>query len=91
MGRNFITFQVGYIEIPITHTYIFNESQSGITGVPYICTFVKGMYHNYSNDVNFPLYAPKLFWDFFKQSVLVSTTTLAETDSGIYVFANPTT
>lgn len=60
-------------ETPITHTYIFNESQPLMSSRPYLFTLIKDMIHIYPNGTNFPLSAPKLFWEFFKQSMPVDT------------------
>ncbi len=76
-------------ETSITHTYIFNENQPGENSSPYLFTLIKGMPHIFPNGSNFPLDAPKIFWDFFNQSVAVETKNEHQIDEQIVVYPNP--
>ncbi|MGB4970848.1 MAG: hypothetical protein WBO31_15030 [Saprospiraceae bacterium] len=66
--QNFTKF-----ETAITHSYDFKESNSGDTGQLYRFTLVNDMFHVYPNGKNFKLEAAKMFWEFFKSSVVVKT------------------
>lgn len=76
-------------ESNITHTYIFNEAQAGMTSKPYLFTLIKDMTHEYPNGANYPLSAPKIFWEFFKQSVVTSTNEFENRDEKINIYPNP--
>lgn len=73
----------------ITHTYIFNEPQTGVGARPYLFTLIKDMTHMYPNGSNFPLDAPRLFWEFFNQSVTVATSPTSQNEEWIEVYPNP--
>lgn len=76
-------------ESNITHTYIFNEAQAGMTSKPYLFTLIKDMTHEYPNGANYPLSAPKIFWEFFKQSVATGTNEFGNRDAKINIYPNP--
>jgi len=76
-------------ETPLTKTYIFNESQPMITSSPYLFTLVKNMIHIYPNGTNFPLDAPKLFWEFFNQSTMTNTYNEDPFNELISIYPNP--
>ncbi len=76
-------------ETPITHTYIFNESQAMMNSSPYLFTLTKDMIHIYPNGTNFPLSAPKLFWEFFKQATVVATEDELQRQGWLSAFPNP--
>lgn len=76
-------------ETSITHTYIFNESQDGESSQPYLFTLIKNMTHLYPNGVNFPVDAPRLFWDFFNRSTMANTQTKAPEKATLEVYPNP--
>lgn len=84
--QNFTKF-----ETPITHTYDFNENNSGDTGQLYRFTLIKDMFHVYPNGMNFRLEAAKLFWEFFKRSVVVKTNSNTKDNSEILAYPNPST
>ncbi|MEO6189096.1 MAG: T9SS type A sorting domain-containing protein [Saprospiraceae bacterium] len=73
-----------------SHVYVFNESiVGGISSSPYIFSLNKGQLHEFPNGTNYPLNAPKLFWEFFKQSSLLSTQSIEKDKPVIEVFPNP--
>jgi len=76
-------------ETPFTHTYIFRESQSAMTSSPYVFTLIKDMIHIYPNGTNFPISAPKLFWEFFKQTTVGTTIDESPNEEKLLVFPNP--
>ncbi len=77
-------------ETPISHTYIFNESQGGgLSASPYLFTLNKGQTHEYPNGSNYPVDAPKLFWEFFKKATVVSTKSESEITDQITLYPNP--
>jgi len=82
--QNFIKF-----ETAITHSYDFKESISGDTGQLYRFTIVNDMFHVYPNGMNFRLEAAKLFWEFFKSSVVVKNSDHSKLIPTASVFPNP--
>lgn len=76
-------------ETPAVHTYIFNESQSMMNSSPYLFSLIKDMIHIYPNGTNFPLSAPKLFWEFFKQATVVATEDELQKQGWLSAFPNP--
>ncbi|MGB3227756.1 MAG: T9SS type A sorting domain-containing protein [Saprospiraceae bacterium] len=76
-------------ESPITHTYKFSESISGEQSKPYIFTLVKDMTHMFPHGTNSPIDAPKLFWEFFQNSVLVNTKSNNQDAFAIQIYPNP--
>ncbi len=76
-------------ESNITHTYIFNEAQAGMTSKPYLFTLIKDMTHEYPNGANYPLSAPKIFWEFFRQSVVTGTEGIGNLNEQILIYPNP--
>jgi hypothetical protein len=76
-------------ETPLTHTYIFNQAQSGNSSRPYLFTLIKGMTHMYANGNNFPIETARLFWEFFKQSTPVNTADEIRNKDLITAFPNP--
>lgn len=75
-------------ETPITHTYVFTESQSMMSSSPYLFTLVKGMDHIYPSGKNFPLNAPTLFWEFFKSVALTSVNNI-DREVELNLYPNP--
>ena len=75
----------------LTKTYIFKECEPGIQCAPYILTLIKGMPHQFPNGTNFPIDAPKLFWQFFNNPPEVITATKTESDANpvLKCFPNP--
>jgi polyhydroxybutyrate depolymerase len=73
----------------LTHTYLFNDPQPGVNSQPYLFTLIKDMTHMYPNGTNFPLDAPRLFWEFFNQSVTVATNSTSKKNQTLEVFPNP--
>lgn len=82
--QNFTKF-----ETAITHSYDFKESNSGDTGQLYRFTLVNDMFHVYPNGMNFRLEAAKLFWEFFKSSVVVKNLDHSKLIPTASVFPNP--
>ncbi len=82
--QNFTKF-----ETAITHSYDFKESNSGDTGQLYRFTLVNDMFHVYPNGKNFKLEAAKLFWEFFKSSVVVKTLEHSKLNQTVHAFPNP--
>ncbi|MBK6545854.1 MAG: hypothetical protein IPG12_11365 [Saprospiraceae bacterium] len=82
--QNFTKF-----ETAITHSYDFKESNSGDTGQLYRFTLVNDMFHVYPNGKNFKLEAAKLFWEFFKSSVVVKTLEHLKLNQTVHAFPNP--
>ncbi|MBK8484836.1 MAG: hypothetical protein IPL31_10980 [Saprospiraceae bacterium] len=82
--QNFTKF-----ETAITHSYDFKESNSGDTGQLYRFTLVNDMFHVYPNGKNFKLEAAKLFWEFFKSSVVVKTLEHSKLSPTVLAFRNP--
>jgi len=76
-------------ETMITHTYLFNEAQSGAVSKPYLFTLIKDMTHVYPNELNYPISAAKLSWEFFKRSVITSTDEFESRDAKINIYPNP--
>lgn len=78
-------------ETTITKTYDFSQSQVGENQSRYLFTIINGMYHVYPNGKNHPLEAAKIFWEFFKNSVLVDADPIApsKTSFSFDVFPNP--
>ncbi|MBK7697092.1 MAG: T9SS type A sorting domain-containing protein [Saprospiraceae bacterium] len=56
---------------------------------PYIFSLIKDMTHEYPNGANYPLSAPKIFWEFFKRSVAVHTENPATPSNEILAIPNP--
>ncbi len=67
------------ITTEISHHYIFNECKKGENCAPYIFTINKDQRHIFPNGVNYPLDAPRLFWEFFNNPPEV-TTGISETN-----------
>lgn len=82
--QNFTKF-----ETTITHSYDFKESISGDTGQLYRFTLVNDMFHVYPNGMNFRLEAAKLFWEFFKNSVIVKNIDHSNQLLRITAYPNP--
>ncbi len=76
-------------ETPLSHTYIFNQAQSGHTSRPYLFTLIKGMKHMYANGTNFPIETARLFWEFFKQVTPVATDHQTLNEISLIAFPNP--
>ena len=76
-------------ETEITHTYVFNDSMGVSTTHPFLFTLIKGMIHLYPNGNNFPLNAPRYFWEFFQQVSLVSTGDIIESEKLMEAYPNP--
>lgn len=76
-------------ESSITKTYIFNESQPGSTGKPYLFSLIKDMTHEYPNGLNYPISAAKIFWEFFKRSIATGTEEIRIIKDQINIFPNP--
>ncbi|MBK8644384.1 MAG: T9SS type A sorting domain-containing protein [Saprospiraceae bacterium] len=72
-----------------SHTYQFLNNLPGEISKPYIFTLLKGMTHQYPNGDNYPLSAPRLFWEFFKRSVAVSTKQVVTSSNEILALPNP--
>jgi len=73
-------------------SYIFTECRPGETCAPYIFTLNKDQKHFYPNGNNYPLDAPRLFWDFFNDPP--ETTSSSETresviDASTVLLPNP--
>ena len=71
------------------HTYQFLNNLPGEISKPYIFSLIKDMTHEYPNGINYPLSAPKIFWEFFKRSVTVNTTQPATPSNEILAIPNP--
>ncbi|MEP7196078.1 MAG: T9SS type A sorting domain-containing protein [Saprospiraceae bacterium] len=71
------------------HTYEYNESQVGQNSKRYIFSLVKDMTHEFPNGSNHPVDGPRIFWNFFKQSVTLGTKNLKILDPNIQIFPNP--
>ncbi len=76
-------------ETSITKTYLFNESQPGSTGKPYLFSLIKDMTHEYPNGLNYPISAAKIFWEFFKRSVATGTEEIGTIKDQINIYPNP--
>ncbi len=87
LTQNFI-----FNETALSHTYVFNESQSGgLSNSPFLFTLNKGQTHQFPNGTNYPVDAPRVFWEFFKQSVTVATENKIHTKEQIEIYPNPST
>lgn len=71
------------------HTYQFTKNLPGEVSKPYFFSLLKGMTHEYPNGGNYPISAPKVFWEFFKRSVTVATEHQHQGSIGIYSYPNP--
>jgi polyhydroxybutyrate depolymerase len=86
-----LTTNFRFVESTYSHTYIFDESQNGgMSSSPYIFTLNKGQTHEFPNGTNYPVDAPKLFWDFFNNSLPVSSETEWKEDELVELYPNPT-
>lgn len=72
-----------------SHTYRFTKSLPGEISAPYFFTLLKGMTHEYPNGENYPVSAPRIFWEFFKNSVTVNTENTTNNSNKILAFPNP--
>jgi polyhydroxybutyrate depolymerase len=85
-----LTSNFTFVESTYSHTYIFDESQNGgKSSSPYIFTLNKGQTHEFPNGTNFPVDAPKLFWDFFNNSLPVSTEAEWKEEELVELYPNP--
>jgi polyhydroxybutyrate depolymerase len=82
--------QFTFYESPINHTYVFDQDQSGQKSQsPYIFTLNKDQTHEFPNGTNYPVSAPKLFWNFFNNPLSVSTTSVDIDKFDLAVYPNP--
>lgn len=80
-------------ETAINKTYIWKECQPGQICAPYIFTINKGQTHQFPNGTNYPVDAPRLFWDFFNnppETILSSNNGLMDQNEEITIYPNPT-
>lgn len=85
LTQNFI-----FNETALSHTYLFNESQSGgLSNSSFLFTLNKGQTHQFPNGSNYPVDAPRVFWEFFKQSVTVAAENNIHTQEQIEIYPNP--
>ncbi len=91
LGTQGLTETFTKTETPYTHTYEFNESQMGQTSKRYLFSLVKDMTHQFPNGTNHPVDGPRIFWNFFKQSVTVGNDDKVHlsTTSEILAYPNP--
>ncbi|MBK8955053.1 MAG: hypothetical protein IPM34_05790 [Saprospiraceae bacterium] len=91
LGCQGLTQDFKKTETAITKTYDFSQDQPGENSQLYRFTIAKGMYHVYPNGNNYPFEAAKIFWEFFKNSVLVDANPIApsKTSFSFDVFPNP--
>ncbi len=79
-----------YSETTLSHTYTFNESENGGTSnAPFVFTLNKDQTHEFPNGINYPVNAPKLFWDFFNQSTTVAVQNERNTNDDVVLYPNP--
>lgn len=72
-----------------SHTYRFTKNLPGEISKPYFFTLLKGMTHEYPNGENYPVSAPRIFWEFFKNSVTVNTEHPRNISNKILALPNP--
>ncbi len=72
-----------------SHTYRFIKNLPGEISKPYFFTLLKGMTHEYPNGENYPVSAPRIFWEFFKNSVTVNTEHPRNISNKILALPNP--
>ena len=61
------------VETERVKTYQFSTSINGQVSAPYWFSIVDEMVHQYPNGDNFPMSCPKLFWEFFKNTVATTS------------------
>ncbi|MBK9107430.1 MAG: T9SS type A sorting domain-containing protein [Saprospiraceae bacterium] len=76
-------------ETSITHSYEFSESQPGEEGMLFRFTLIQDMFHIYPTEFNSRINAPRLFWEFFKNSVAVANSSLNNTKAEVRIYPNP--
>lgn len=84
LTENFIKFETN-----ITHSYEFSESQPGEESMLYRFTLIKDMFHIYPTEFNSRINGPKLFWEFFKNSVTVANSSINKINVAMQVYPNP--
>ncbi len=89
LGCQGLTQDFKKTETAKTKTYDFTQNIPGETSQLYRFTIVNGMYHVYPNGKNYPLEAAKIFWEFFKKSVVVHTDDKKLSEADIQIFPNP--
>ena len=81
-------------ETAISKTYTFSECRPGETCAPYVFSINKDQRHIYPSGSNYPLDAPRLYWDFFNnppQTTTASDTRESLIETSTKVFPNPAT
>jgi polyhydroxybutyrate depolymerase len=71
------------------HTYQFLNNATGQNGKPYIFSILKDMTHEYPNGKNYFFSAPRVFWEFFKRSVSLSTDRPESKGPEVLISPNP--
>lgn len=80
------------VETAINKTYIWKECRPGEVCAPYIFTINKGQPHQFPNGNNYPVDAPRLFWEFFNnppETTMSSATKQEILASFVKVYPNP--
>lgn len=74
----------------ITYTYIYDQPNANSQKNYLYYTFIKDMEHVFPNGINYPLSAPVLYWEFFKQASTISTPVQSlQIKSDLQLFPNP--
>lgn len=76
-------------ETSITHSYEFSESQPGEESNLYRFTLIKDMFHIYPTEFNSRINGPRLFWEFFKNSVAVANSSTEKIPANFRIYPNP--
>lgn len=79
-------------ETLFSKTYIWTECRPGEVCAPYLFTVNKDQKHQYPNGNNYPLDAPKLFWNFFNnppETTVSSHTYDTPSNTSIIIIPNP--
>jgi len=85
-----LTSKFTKVETAINKTYTWTECRPGEVCAPYVFTINKNQTHQYPNGNNYPLDAPKLFWEFFNNPpVTTMSTDSKEVISASYVTLQP--
>lgn len=84
LTENFIKFETN-----IRHSYEFSESQPGEESMLYRFTLIKDMFHIYPTEFNSRINGPRLFWEFFKNSVTVANANLNQAKPDFEIYPNP--
>ncbi len=89
LGCQGLTNNFNFQETALTHTYIYNESQSGENSAPYHFTLIKDLEHMYPMGTNFPLNAPRIFWMFFNNSTTTNVNIYKSNSNWMEAYPNP--